>query len=275
MAGLYPPKGKEVWFPEDVLTWQPIPIHTTMVTMDCLIGFPPCPKYLALLDEAKKSEVDFLDFMREKSGLEHSTSMFDLVAVADSSYFEKVGNKPLPEWFNSSIFDKLMDLNNFATKVKEGSDNMEMKRFCKGVLLNEIADNMIAKARSPQNRTYKMYSYAGQDSMISCILNALGVFNNIVPPPASCVMIELHKHVHAKRTYTVDIYYRNDSSVDPIVLTIPECQTHCPLETFLELTSDVRVTEERWFKDCGGERNFQSYSRGANLHLNKGDHLEY
>ncbi|XP_006815175.2 lysosomal acid phosphatase-like [Saccoglossus kowalevskii] len=57
LAGLFPPKENEIWFPNNMLTWQPIPIHTTMVTTDSLIGFPPCPKYAALLNEVKKSDV--------------------------------------------------------------------------------------------------------------------------------------------------------------------------------------------------------------------------
>lgn len=47
------------------------------------------------------------------------------------------------------------------------------------------------------------------------------------------------------------MHYRNDSSVDPYLLTLPGCTSSCPLEKFAELVSPI-ITEN-WSKECGNK----------------------
>lgn len=51
------------------------------------------------------------------------------------------------------------------------------------------------------------------------------------------------------RRYSIEMHYRNDSSKDPYLLTLPGCTSSCPLEKFAELVSPV-ITEN-WSKECG------------------------
>lgn len=51
------------------------------------------------------------------------------------------------------------------------------------------------------------------------------------------------------RQYTIEMHYRNDTSKDPYLLTLPGCTSSCPLEKFAELVSPV--TTENWSKECG------------------------
>lgn len=53
------------------------------------------------------------------------------------------------------------------------------------------------------------------------------------------------------RQYSIEMHYRNDSSKDPYLLTLPGCTSSCPLEKFSELVSPI-ITES-WSKECGNK----------------------
>lgn len=53
------------------------------------------------------------------------------------------------------------------------------------------------------------------------------------------------------RQYSIEMYYQNDTSKDPYLLTLPGCTPACPLEKFAELVSPVLV--EDWSKACGNK----------------------
>ena len=72
--------------------------------------------------------------------------------------------------------------------------------------------------------------YSAHDTTVAPILHTLGVFNNIAPPYASMVMVELHDL--GSNSLHVKVLYHNDSSVPPYVMTIPGCQELCPLNKF-------------------------------------------
>lgn len=57
LAGLYPPKGDQIWNPK--LSWQPIPVHSVPGEYDYMIGatVPSCPVYedaMQSLDTTRK-----------------------------------------------------------------------------------------------------------------------------------------------------------------------------------------------------------------------------
>ena len=55
LAGLYPPKGNQIWNPS--ILWQPIPVHTKPKSEDNLLStHAECPKFNYLFDEMMKSE---------------------------------------------------------------------------------------------------------------------------------------------------------------------------------------------------------------------------
>lgn len=54
LAGLYPPRGDQVW---DELKWMPIPIHTIPQKLDNILGMQKfCPRYNRELKKAENSE---------------------------------------------------------------------------------------------------------------------------------------------------------------------------------------------------------------------------
>ena len=55
LAGLYPPKGNQVWNPD--ILWQPIPVHTRPLAEDNLLSsHARCPKFENLLKELMESQ---------------------------------------------------------------------------------------------------------------------------------------------------------------------------------------------------------------------------
>ncbi len=99
----------------------------------------------------------------------------------------------------------------------------------------------------------KMNMYSAHDTTISSLLNGLGIFDPVTAPPyASCVMVELLKP-RGDSDLSVDnrfvrIYYRNDSRLEPRLLTLPGCDATCPLEKFDALTKPIRPAN--WKREC-------------------------
>lgn len=63
------------------------------------------------------------------------------------------------------------------------------------------------------------------------------------------VTIHLYSLAFSLRSFSVAMFYRNDSSVaEPYSLTLPGCAQPCPLQDFIGLTQSVIPTD--WQKDC-------------------------
>ncbi|XP_077999647.1 prostatic acid phosphatase-like [Glandiceps talaboti] len=300
LAGMYPPNGEQIWNPDLKMPWQPIPVHTTVNSEDTLIGFPNCPKYNGLADKVRYGEKAkhyeevnkaFLDLVKEKSGVGfNSTDLWNLTAVSDAVWFETVENKTIPEWVTKDVAKKLKDLMDYTYELMHDNNDTAMRRLSRGVLLNEVVEHMKMKAAYPDNPAYKMYMYSGHDTTVSGFLSAMTVFNYMWPPTASCVIVELHRegtgqsrkrrhgHHHEEPTelppfqgnFTIDLYYRNDSSEhDPLPLIMKKCGSPCHLEDFMTLTADVRLNSEEWEEECNSV-DYGSMNAWWNLQFNLG-----
>ena len=54
LAGLYPPKGDQLWKKD--IPWQPIPVHTVQLGADNLLSsHSHCPRMTELIDDVLKS----------------------------------------------------------------------------------------------------------------------------------------------------------------------------------------------------------------------------
>ena len=107
------------------------------------------------------------------------------------------------------------------------SFNEEMKRLKGGPLINEIVRNSDALASGelrPEGR--KLYMYSAHDTTVAPVLHTLGIFNLITPPYSSLVLFELF---FIKDEWLVRIMYKNDSSREPYLLTLPGCEPLCKL----------------------------------------------
>jgi len=245
LAGLYPPKGNETWTSE-ILGWEPLPIHTVPHSADnVLVRGNNCPRYNAMCrelwttrptPEVVKENTEFADFwrdVRKNAGLAPQVELSDLWFISDALKIERLVGRKLPDWVDASVFQHLMEYQDLNFKMMVY--NQTLARLSGGNLLNEMQNNMKAKLKG--HRTKKVYVYSAHDDTVAPLLAALNVYNNLAPPYASAIMLELWET--EKKDPFVRLFYRNDTSINPetpLFLTIPGCTADCPWAKFLKST---------------------------------------
>ncbi|NXI61865.1 PPAP phosphatase, partial [Anseranas semipalmata] len=270
LSGLFPPTSSQIWNPE--LLWQPIPVHVLPKSTDRSLHFPlsDCPRFDELQNETQTSNefqsriqpyMDFLQTLAVNTGLELNhlkiLDNFQLWNTYDTLHCEGIHNYTLPVWATKDVVDKMEKLAELSLLSLFGVYKTEEKsRLQGGVLVNIILNSIKQAANSSKER--KMEVYSGHDTTIGAIQIALNIFNGKLPPYAACQFFELYQESSGqvsfylcknKERYSIEMYYRNDSSEDPYLLTLPGCTSSCPLEKFAELVSPI-ITKS-WSKECG------------------------
>uniref|UniRef100_U3IDR4 acid phosphatase n=1 Tax=Anas platyrhynchos platyrhynchos TaxID=8840 RepID=U3IDR4_ANAPP len=159
-----------------------------------------------------------------------------------------IHNYSLPVWATKDVVDKMEKLAELSLSSLFGVYKTEEKsRLQGGVLVNIILNSFKQAANSSKER--KMEVYSAHDTTIGALQIALNIFNGKLPPYAACQFFELYQESSGQ--YSIEMHYRNDSSKDPYLLTLPGCTSSCPLEKFSELVSPI-ITES-WSKECGNK----------------------
>jgi len=260
LAGLYPPKGEQVW--NAAIPWQPIPVHTLPLEEDNLLSNHfVCPKYTRLLQEvlagpdmAKINEENsqLYAYLTEKTG-ENVTDMVHVDFVYDTLFIESLYNKTLPEWTKDVFPDKMKPLRDLSFTLTTWTP--ELRRLRSGVLVDNIVKtfrSVEAGAMEPEER--RMLMYSGHDTTLSSHLNALDIFEPAVAPPyASAVMWELWLDADG-HSHSVRVLYRNETgegASEPHELRLPGCPAppqRCPLDEVDRLTAHLRPAD--WRAEC-------------------------
>ncbi|NXD77026.1 PPAP phosphatase, partial [Halcyon senegalensis] len=270
LSGLFPPTSSQIWNPE--LLWQPIPVHILQKSTDRRLHFPlpDCPRFDELQNETQTSSefqtriqpyMDFLQTMAVNTGLELNNlkilDNFQLWNTYDTLHCEDIHNYSLPVWATRNVIDKMEKLAELSLLSLFGLYKTEEKsRLQGGVLVNIILNSLKQAANSTRQR--KMEVYSAHDTTVGAVQIALNIFNGKLPPYAACQFFELYQESSGqvssylcknKERYSIEMHYRNDTSKDPYLLTLPGCTSSCPLEKFAELVSPV-ITDN-WSKECG------------------------
>ncbi|XP_062918339.1 lysosomal acid phosphatase-like isoform X5 [Mobula hypostoma] len=56
------------------------------------------------------------------------------------------------------------------------------------------------------------------------------------------------RHAPQFRSFTLDMYFRNQSDSEPHLLTLPNCTEHCPLQDFIRITK--HLIADNWEEEC-------------------------
>lgn len=260
LAGLYPPVGREIW--NKNITWRPIPVHTVPLSEDNLLYLPlkNCPRYNKLQNETYTSKEfhnlvdpykDFINSLQNGTGYssEELSDGYKWWMVYDALHCEQSHNYTLPDWATKDVMDKLSQLSDIGMSTVYGVyKHHEKSRLQGGVLVDSILKNITNAARN-QSSNLKLIMYSGHDTTIAALQMALNVSNGKIAPYTACHIFELYKDADGE--YSIEMYYRNDSSVDPYPVTLPGCSSSCPLAKFTDLTSSIIVKD--WEKECGAE----------------------
>ncbi|NXF47803.1 PPAP phosphatase, partial [Oceanites oceanicus] len=258
LSGLFPPTSSQIWNPE--LLWQPIPVHVLQKSTDRRLHFPlpDCPRFDELQNETQTSTEfqnriqpyrDFLQTMAVNTGLELNhleiLDNFQLWNTYDTLYCEGIHNYTLPLWATKDVIDKMENLAELSLLSLFGLYKTEEKSRLQGVHLTDF-------------QGWIFFFPQQHDTTVGALQIALNIFNGKLPPYAACQFFELYQESSGqvssylcknKEQYSIEMHYRNDSSKDPYLLTLPGCTSSCPLEKFAELVSPV-ITEN-WSKECG------------------------
>ncbi|KAF4020600.1 hypothetical protein G4228_012492 [Cervus hanglu yarkandensis] len=220
LAALFPPEGISIWNPS--LPWQPIPVHTVPVSED----------------------QDFIEVLPKLTGYHDQDLLGIWSKVYDPLFCEGIHNFTLPSWATEDTMTKLKEISELSLLSLYGIHKQKEKsRLQGGVLINEILNHM-KSATQPSNHR-KLIMYSAHDTTVSALQMALDVYNGILPPYASCHMMELY---FQEGEYFVEMYYRNETRYEPHPLTLPGCTLSCPLTKFVELVAPV--ISQDWSMEC-------------------------
>ncbi|XP_008323550.1 lysosomal acid phosphatase [Cynoglossus semilaevis] len=252
LAGLYPPNGSF----DPTLNWQPIPVHTVPAAEDRLLIFPVpdnCPRYTQLINETQQTEefINFtrkhqkiLDLVKEKTGLESLNTVWN---VYDTLFCEAIHNMTAPDWVTPDVMSQLKTIKDFElTSIFGLYKQQEKSRLQGGLLLANIVENLNRVAASQSKQEQKLFMLSAHDTTVTALQMSLDVFNKLQPPYASCQIIELYKDDNG--SFSVSLFYRNDTTVEPYPQNIPGCPHDCPLEDFVRLTKPF-ISDDR-DKEC-------------------------
>ncbi|KAM4711071.1 lysosomal acid phosphatase isoform 1-T3 [Anableps anableps] len=255
LAGLYPPKGQQIFQPS--LKWQPIPVHTVPQSEEKLLSFPlnDCPRYKQLMNETEQSAEfinvttaywDLIELVRSKTGLKKA-NVESVWSVYDTLFCESRHNMSAPGWVTPDVMEKLRFLKDFGIQLIFGVyKQQEKSRLQGGLLLGAIVKNLTKMAVPDPQRQFKLMMLSAHDTTVAALQASLSVFNGKQPPYASCHIIELYREENGSTS--VSMFYRNDTSVKPYQLQLPGCTPDCPLEDFVRITKPF-ISDDR-DKEC-------------------------
>ncbi|XP_049782248.1 lysosomal acid phosphatase-like [Schistocerca cancellata] len=197
LAGLYPPKGDQVWNPE--LLWQPIPIHATPRNLDALIVMKkPCPRYEKELQQMYNSP-EIQKINEENSELykylsKHTgktiQSILDVEYLYNTLEIEEKRKLQLPAWTAGYYPDKLRTL--AAKSLALFSESQTMKRLNGGPLVKHIIEKMKSQSNTSRTVSPKFLMFSAHDVTIVNVLQTMGFTELLKPQYGAAVIVELH-----------------------------------------------------------------------------------
>nr|CAD7424088.1 unnamed protein product [Timema monikensis] len=173
--------------------------------------------------------------------------------IYDILFIEQLYNLSIPEWTNSYYPQPLRNLYLLETFISAAGTE-DLQRLSTGPLLKEIIANTQAKVNGTLSPDRGLYIYSAHDSNVVDLLQGLDVFNGILVPYASAVMIELrnksdeyfitvsneNSEYNKLLTWSfLQVSYKNSTETDPHLLQLPGCDALCPLDSFVELTKPI------------------------------------
>ncbi|XP_028340482.1 lysosomal acid phosphatase isoform X1 [Physeter macrocephalus] len=253
LAGLFPPDGMQRFNPN--ISWQPIPIHTVPIAEDRLLKFPlgPCPRFEQLQNETRRTpeyqnesiqNAQFLDMVANETGLTDLT-LETVWNVYDTLFCEQTHGLVLPPWASPQTMQRLSRLKDFSFRFLFGIyEQAEKARLQGGVLLAQIRKNLTLVATT--SPLPKLLVYSAHDTTLVALQMALDVYNGKQAPYASCHIFELYQEDTGN--FSVEMYFRNETTKAPWPLILPGCPHRCPLQDFLRLTEPV--VPKDWQQEC-------------------------
>ncbi|XP_026757466.2 venom acid phosphatase Acph-1-like [Galleria mellonella] len=253
LAAMYPPLPAQKWNPG--LEWQPIPFDTLGASVDDLLYWYYCPRYLWLRNQVYsfpevkkwlKPYQNLFTYLTEKAGKNITTP--EDVFFLDNLFqaLENVGIKS-PKWAQE-VMPQIKEI----TKIEYAIEfyNAELIKLATGVLMNEIL-NATNAAIAGDMEQYKLRLYSGHENNVAALMAAVNVFTPHQPNYGATFSLELRKH-RSTGQYGFAAVYAKDAGGPGTILPISGCSgsPFCDYETFLNITSDVVWSFKEYETQC-------------------------
>lgn len=251
LAGLYPPKGHQIW--NQKLRWQPVPISSESPDKVYVFTAGPssCPSLFKALDFVNATHddesvrlinylskyVNFSDNPRKK--------LSELFLTCDTIVTEVKLNLPQPHWIKDIYPEQVINFLKRGLSVI--ADNRFKQRLVSGRLITDIVSQMETVVK--KNNYTKIYLYSGHDTSVTCLMHSLGFSTPFTPDYGASVIFELY--VTPSDEYFVKVLYnKNVSFLEIETLILPQCEELCPFDKFVTILAPLFITEIEWTKEC-------------------------
>lgn len=249
LAGLFPPKGDQIWNPN--LLWQPIPVKSVPRHLDNVIAMKKkCPVYDDALKYAYQSpkiteindeaNADLYKYLTLVTG----NPINDINAVEylyNTLEIELQNNLTLPQWTKNISLNHLRKIAelNFAIF----SDTTLMKRFTGGSFLTEVISQMKKTIDHTSNLNIALFS--GHDVTLITVLRTLGFERLFKPEYGAYLVFELHE---ANGDYEIMISFGENYETAPQQMELKFCKSPCTFNNFVKGLHPVLPDD--WEAEC-------------------------
>lgn len=249
LAGAYKPHDEWIWsetgdMGELARRWQAFSINTVPKHEDNLLyAYVKCPKVDEEYEKIMSSQ-NATDFMKEHQEMFKTISerigtnisnWWEADEVADALIISYNKTRQ-PEWVGDML-DKLHGVRRMANYIFFSS--REVQRLRVGKLLRELTDNM-HKAINNTIDGKKLMIYMTHDTILSALLQGIGVYDHQVPPYGAVFVLELHQDgsEHFVRMYYYPLNNENNSE-ELVKKTCRNEHGRCVLSNFVDLVKDL------------------------------------
>jgi len=252
LQGLYSPLPAEYKY-DPSLDWSPVPVRSVPAGQDQLLSVDRyctavkgekarVEKLPEVQDMTQKAQPLFKLFS-EKLGTEIN-DIDHLGFAYDSFHIQMIHNISVPEWVVPHI-PELQEYQKYSFRLVGYTDTLKTLRG--GPLISKMLTDM--ENKTSNNNGPNMFMYSGHDTTVAAHLQTLGVYNDLPPPYAACVVHELHDTAAGP---VVKTFYRNDTVLpggSAVPLQLTGCGEECPLERMRQLLDQYLPTD--YAAQCG------------------------
>ncbi|XP_046670645.1 prostatic acid phosphatase-like [Homalodisca vitripennis] len=251
LAGLFPPKGFQVW--DKDLLWQPLPIfpnyldHTTVVP-------PPssnsvCPRFHEAQNQSLEQFVkdygfkmmDILEGIQPYTGLGKVTTqsvLMQMIIVWESLASMDFEELAMPTW-SRQVYPEPLTTVMGQLYAAYTIDSPVTTRLLQGQLFQEVVSLMEAKINGSLTPDRRMYYYSGHDYTLLGVQGILGLNSSDarVIKPGSALVLELHQNNQTGIFYFQALYIDGGSEdLEPSYFNITGCNFPCDFNLLKNIT---------------------------------------
>ncbi|CAG9762350.1 unnamed protein product [Ceutorhynchus assimilis] len=243
MAGLWPPRGANVW--NKGLAWQPIPFEYVPLNKDPLLypivsvqfQFDFALTFLSgkIQSHLAKKYGEAMKILSQNTGCSATNYAIGSAYYDTMMVQEDLGFK-LDSWTTQVYPEPLKSLAVDIFYVM--TNNTVLRKKMAGSLLKKVITDtysLIHGTLSPPTR--KMFVYSAHDTNVGSMYLSLQAYKMDQPPPyGSSFIFEVHE---IEGVWGLKLFLVDYTKGSPHSLTIPGCEEFCPIDEFYSLVDDI------------------------------------